>query len=193
MSRRISEPSGGWRDCSVCGARIPFEYPSGRRMSSGEYARRIACSTACIGVIARQVRDAKPYRVAGRTLVARTCDTCGEMRDASSFERGTGGWRHTCRKCRGNLDVDQLDRNRISNRHTTARSQNRTLDQAQRRGYQWTGPELEVVLRQDLTAEVAARMLGRTLYAVRGARAKARHDPKWVQLVGLGDTPRQDA
>jgi hypothetical protein len=43
---------------------------------------------------------------------------------------------------------------------------------AHRNGMQWTGPELELASRTDLTSNEVARMLGRTLYAVKAMRHK---------------------
>lgn len=43
-----------------------------------------------------------PYSVGNRTLVARTCLSCGELADGDSFpliNQGRGGRRKTCHKC----------------------------------------------------------------------------------------------
>ena len=60
-----------------------------------------------------------------------------------------------------------------------------TLDAASRNGHHWTGPELEVAARTDLTARQVATMLGRTMFAVRTQRQKLRNDPKTIRLAGL--------
>lgn len=54
-----------------------------------------------------------------------------------------------------------------------------------RRGYPWTGPELEMVLQigTTRTAKQVAEALGRSVNAVYTARQRALHDPKWVALV----------
>lgn len=63
--------------------------------------------------------------------------------------------------------------------------QARTLEMATRYGYQWTGPELEIAGRPDLSAYEVARMLRRTYAAVRHMRRKLREDPKIINLAGL--------
>lgn len=63
--------------------------------------------------------------------------------------------------------------------------QESTLDGAARRGFQWTGPELEVAAREDLTSREVASMLGRTLYGVTQIRRKLGRDPRKARLAGL--------
>jgi hypothetical protein len=54
-------------------------------------------------------------------------------------------------------------------------------------GKLWTGPEMEVVLRDDLSDKEIARILGRSLTAIRGRRWLVRNDPKWAAVVGMSD------
>lgn len=56
---------------------------------------------------------------------------------------------------------------------------------ATRHGYQWTGPELELAARRDLTAAQVAKLTGRTIKAVANMRRKLRDDPKTINLAGL--------
>lgn len=72
--------------------------------------------------------------------------------------------------------------------HRRAGRQNETLERAVNRGKQWTGPELEIALRKDLTTKEAALMLGRTLRGVEGARRGSRRDPRKDDLAGLPPT-----
>lgn len=65
------------------------------------------------------------------------------------------------------------------------REQSESLASATRYGYQWTGPELEVAARRDLTAAQVAAMIGRTVTAVTKMRQKLRDDPKTINLAGL--------
>lgn len=67
-----------------------------------------------------------------------------------------------------------------------ARVQAQTLEKAVRHGYQWTGPELELIARRDLTAKQAAAMLGRTLASVQGMRALIKREPRYINLAGVG-------
>jgi len=66
-----------------------------------------------------------------------------------------------------------------------ARYQAETLERAFNYGKHWTGPELEMVLREDLTRKEIALALGRSLEAVKTARALARHDPRKRWLAGV--------
>ena len=61
--------------------------------------------------------------------------------------------------------------------------------EAVRRYYtQWTGPELELAERWELTASQVAAMTGRTLSAVRNKRDKIRSaDPKTLRVLGAQD------
>ncbi|MCW2899003.1 MAG: hypothetical protein JWO67_1268 [Streptosporangiaceae bacterium] len=65
------------------------------------------------------------------------------------------------------------------------RTQGATLEKATRSGYQWTGPELELAGRSDLTAKEVALMIGRSFYAVQNARSKLRAEPKVANLAGI--------
>lgn len=56
------------------------------------------------------------------------------------------------------------------------REQAKSLEGASNYYKAWTGPELELILRRDLTAPQAAEMLGRTVAAVRRMRVKAQRD-----------------
>lgn len=129
-------------------------------------------------------------RVTG-TLLAATCGTCGELQDGQEFRRGTSGAPITyrCKACRRTLETSAKDPDPIARRSNQKRlvetHQAETLPRATRYGYQWTGPELEIALREDLTAIEAAKMLGRTFHAVRAARHKARREPKWRDVVGV--------
>lgn len=49
----------------------------------------------------------------------------------------------------------------------------------------WTGPELEILSREHLSLQDAARMLGRTLAACREMRRKLRVDPRKQALAGV--------
>lgn len=54
-----------------------------------------------------------------------------------------------------------------------------------RNGYQWTGPELEIAVeRDDLTAQQAGLLIGRSLYAVSHVRQRARREPKLQRVLG---------
>lgn len=57
--------------------------------------------------------------------------------------------------------------------------------EAHRHGQEWTGPELEIALREDLSAQEVAILLGRSLAAVNMARYRARRFPREINLSGV--------
>lgn len=59
---------------------------------------------------------------------------------------------------------------------------------AHRNGYQWTGPELEIASRDDLSTAEVAEMIGRTIFAVRQMRHKLKVDPRKINLAGIPQT-----
>lgn len=72
------------------------------------------------------------------------------------------------------------------------KNQAETLPQARRYGRQWTGPELELAARPDLTAKQVALMVGRTTGAVKIKRHHLRYDPATQNLAGLTEAQRLD-
>lgn len=60
---------------------------------------------------------------------------------------------------------------------------------ARRYGYEWTGPELELAARQDLTVTEIAKMLGRSYAAVSSQRQRLRNDPRKIALAGCVPDP----
>jgi uncharacterized protein YfaS (alpha-2-macroglobulin family) len=80
-------------------------------------------------------------------------------------------------------DPEQYDRLRQDSQRRHAQAQRASLDTATRYGYQWTGPELEIVCRDDLTAAEMAALLGRTVAAVSTKRKRihqAEPAPSWL-------------
>lgn len=66
-----------------------------------------------------------------------------------------------------------------------ARAQSETLERASRHYAEWTGPEMELASRTDLSAKEVALVIGRTCAAVQAMRRKLRSDPKTVNAAGL--------
>lgn len=81
-----------------------------------------------------------------------------------------------CEECTKAKTDASKDRHRKKNE--------RTMLQAHNRGKHWTGPELDIAMRDDLTAAEAAAMLGRTYAAVMQARNRCKSDPKWQRVIG---------
>lgn len=65
-----------------------------------------------------------------------------------------------------------------------ARANSATLATATNHYKQWTGPELEIAARTDLTHREVAVMLGRSLLGVKGMRMKLRNDPRYRDTAG---------
>lgn len=63
-------------------------------------------------------------------------------------------------------------------------NQQRATASAPSRYKEWTGPELEIAAREDLTTREVALMLGRTFSGVKGMRAKLLRDPRKQALAG---------
>lgn len=82
-------------------------------------------------------------------------------------------------KCDACLGAHRVDYDRRSGRYVAE------VGDTPHYGDVWTGAELEIVAtRDDLSRVELARMLGRTVYAVSGARTRVRHDPKYIQVAG---------
>jgi hypothetical protein len=101
---------------------------------------------------------------------------------------GLNGYRNDgcrCDVCRAANDAanEVYSENRLEHMR---RAQAESLDGAKRHGREWTGPELEVAARKDLSAREVAKTLGRTFAAVNAVRKKLREqDPRTVNLAGL--------
>lgn len=96
------------------------------------------------------------------------------------FEHGTSGYVSWGCRC------DTCAKAQAKNNHAYYNSsQAVTLPQARNNGKQWTGPELELASRDDLTANEVAAILGRTFAAVHATRKRIKKDPKYVDLAGV--------
>jgi hypothetical protein len=127
-------------------------------------------------------------------LIAKTCPQCGAFLPASAFEvKRDGGRRHICAPCQSDVFLERYRADEQFRAQTNAnalrhhaKSQISTIDRAHHAGMEWTGPELEIVMREDLTRPQKAEMLGRTHYAISQMIWKIQSgDPKKVRLAGL--------
>lgn len=87
-----------------------------------------------------------------------------------------GRWRY--------LKERQREEVLIRARRWTAQKASETLPTARNRRKEWTGPELELASRTDLTAVQVALMIGRTASAVETQRSNMRRDPRRARLAG---------
>jgi hypothetical protein len=105
------------------------------------------------------------------------CEVCRRAH-TSAVEPAAKRWRKRNRQAIGERD---------SRRFATAQEQ--TRETASRHYCQWTGPELELAAREDLSAREVAVMIGRTLAAVQYMRRRLKDDPKTVNLAGIARDP----
>lgn len=80
----------------------------------------------------------------------------------------------TCADCHARLTREWAEGN-----------QRDSLSSAVSRGNQWTGPELELLLRDDLSNQELALMLGRTHYTISVMKSKVRNHPKYQAAAGV--------
>jgi hypothetical protein len=88
-----------------------------------------------------------------------------------------------CRETYAELDEETKRQKIAANRPRMKAINDESLAGARRRGYQWTGPELEVLSRRDLTNREVAEMLGRSYYGVVHKRRQLDEDepiPAWL-------------
>lgn len=139
-----------------------------------------------------------PPRTLPFRALAVSCPDCGLLRTTPDhLVRREAGRLPACPRCRVRRVTRRArerartdDEFRRRQRRRTDRNRKRTndalSDTAGNNGKQWTGPELEVAARADLSAAQVAVMLGRTLYAVKHIRQRLRSDPQTVWLASLG-------
>lgn len=130
------------------------------RPFSGESERACAeCGTGFYPSNPRQVLCSKPCRQASRS------------RTKAEWQSGLpSGYR------------------KEDHRAARKRQHDRSLDRARNHRKNWTGPELELVARGDLTREELMKVLGRTSYAINSARHLLRVDPRKQALAGQTTT-----
>lgn len=98
-----------------------------------------------------------------------------EEREPGSVTRWNAEWR----------EAQDPERLKAVDLQSKLQHRAKTRAKANRHGFQWTGPELEVAARSDLTIAEVALMLGRTYDAVCNARRRLKDDPKLIHLAGL--------
>lgn len=128
-----------------------------------------------------------PRLKAAEALVAKTCLGCGQLKMAHEYGMQSTGTSHhsKCKSCRNEYLRDK----RIEDQEfaelsleSARRIQSETLPHAKNHGKEWTGPELELLARPELSASEIAKVIGRTLYAVKSQRnLRAKH--KWEVML----------
>lgn len=157
--KRGVEPEQRW--CEFCGVLMV----RGPDESKPRYSERRTCGMHGRHKVPQKTRWDEDPQTPGsqRTVLARTCPLCGLFMSPDRFEKDN----RTCRACQ----------------RRSAKRNNDAMPQP-RGGYQWTGPEMEIAEREDLTAMQAGLMIGRSLYAVVGMRHRIRNEPKLQRVLG---------
>lgn len=164
------------------------------RAANAEYNRQWRDRRA--GGVAPEANASLPHgRLATYNNCNCRCEPCSQAMREHKMERATqirgtepsmhglDGYKRF--GCRCAVCCAALDEALVKLRRYRAAVQARTLDVAARNGHQWTGPELEIASRADLTPEQAALMLGRTHRAVETVRTRMkRQEPKIMRLLG---------
>ena len=100
-----------------------------------------------------------------RPLVAKTCTTCGELKDAREYYRNAGGWyQSSCKACAGHLALTE-----------TKRINHESWDRAYKRYSRWTKAEIDKMWRltdQGLKAKEIAALLERSVTSIYVVRNK---------------------
>ena len=125
----------------------------------------------------RKGRALMPMRSSPYRVLARTCPSCGVLMTTPD---------HLIRKKSGSLPRCHGCLIRTVRRNEQRR-QAQTVEHATNNGNQWTGPEMELVLRGDLSVQQLALALGRTRNAVRYIQRQLieKADPRYVSVAGV--------
>lgn len=158
--------------CEVCKA-AKADYQAGRRNGGGqaEYMKKYRRDRKA--ALAKGEAEAK-HGLGGYTNYGCRCKVCADSYKAWRAENPDKQYH-----------VTHPEEAAEATRRKVADWQRQTLESATRYGLQWTGPELEVASRTDLTATEIALMLGRSYSSVKTIRKKLRADPKTINLAGV--------
>lgn len=157
-------------------------------LGRSEYAvsRKIERVKSATGGIAKRSAGRPRYTPfsIGKTaiLIAKTCPTCGNLRDAKYFRKYHGKHRVDCRLCDKVKSAEREARRpkRVHNgagKHRSAK-QATTVATATRRSQEYTDRELAVVLDANKSSLQVALELGRTFYGIQGKRYQLGFIPK---------------
>jgi hypothetical protein len=184
--------------------KLPFdspEFPHGERRG---YARGCKCAPCRAANSAdrtrlrrdraqRQAPENVPHgysRYINWSCRCEVCKTANLQRIAEDSERRKGRtdtphgtttayrfWRCRCDLC--------CAANRTARLALTQRHQEETKPRARRHYAQWTGPELELLSRSDLSTRDIARLIGRSYYAVETKRRDLGKEPALDLVAGV--------
>lgn len=210
---RAQAPERASSVCQVCRGPIPAELRADARYCSAPCRTTERRARAK----ARGRRPTPPSRNAETTLrrggtihppvrspfriLARSCQDCGLLISTPpELFLKAAGYLPACPSCRVRRVTENVRRRRKTDEQfrrkqirrgtvNRKRTNDALTDTATNHRKEWTGPELEIIARPDLSASQAAKLLGRTLYAVKHMRRKLMVDPRKIRVAGSLQTP----
>lgn len=114
------------------------------------------------------------------------CYSCGVPKSPDLFRvdrRHSDGLQSQCRDCQKKYPPRRSPEARRRELASFLAQNAESASSAANHGKVWTGPELEMAVREDLAHKELARMLGRSIAAVSTARNRARREPKYQTLA----------
>lgn len=153
-------------------------------MASGKYGHPIPWNAlfplACKGCGLPKARD-DFGDLRGQRSPKRSCRACSATRIQQWAERHP----EAVRKTQKEWAARHPEVNRRSSRRQHANMQEKTLPHATRQRQGWTGAQIEVANRRDITAIEAGLMLGRSAKAIYHIRARIdARDPRTLSKLG---------
>lgn len=130
-------------------------------------------------------------------LSKKTCNMCGVEKLGDAFTIGGKGRNRPhlqamCKPCkatkeklRRETDPEYRERLRVQSQQVHRERQAASLESASNSYKEWTGADLDIALRQGLSAIEAAKLVGRTVQAIRAQRHEHNKDPRKQALAGI--------
>jgi hypothetical protein len=148
----------------------------GKTRSAVQQARRRLRLAGRVGETCVDPKRPQPYEVGRRTLLAKTCIDCGLLWGGGEFANAGHAYGPTCRRCRNRRRRRAREGAGISHAVRAAALEAVTESLASsevpyrsRSGQPWTGPEIDLLARRDLTTPAIAAQIGRSWQAVAAA------------------------
>jgi hypothetical protein len=177
-------------EAEIQSLRSKLEQPRLSRSVSQYRAQKLRQAQRDAALADKAANRNHPWTAAELNLVSNDALTIAQV--AAQLNRTYNGVRKMRARLRAGGPPDWLsDKAKKASSRSAARMNSESLETATRWGYPWTGPELELLARTDLTARQIATMTGRSCRAVYGKRHQLKADPKTINHAGLGTTQRQ--
>ena len=112
-----------------------------------------------------------PMAPAGRTLIAKTCTACGELRPGTAYRWRSQSktWRSDCVYCESDRTRGNRERSGYSSQPGNARRQAVSLTRADRNGQEYTDTDISVLKDATLTTLQKALRIHHSYYATSSA------------------------